>query len=125
MIPSNSSYWVVPEDVKLHWAPLVDDLQRMASGHEGQEFTFSIIVRNGRVTDLVEPIYRQREPRGTAVTSTQARHWWSVIRRLQSVVNGRDCLIEVQISLDSGGNPASWTCPDVRYVEPKVKRDEG
>lgn len=112
-----SDYYTVPQDVKLSWAHLVGDLQTAAQGHGGEEMTFSIVVRDGLVREIVEPTYRRREPRGAQVNQ-ESRLWWAVVRRLQSVGNGRAVLIEMSIDLDLNDNPTTWREPVVRRVEP-------
>lgn len=116
-------YWVIPEDIKLSWGNLVHDLRDAAESQGGKEMTFTLIVDAGRVTHLVEPQFRSREPRGTAVAQ-KARPWWSVIRRLQSVAGYTHRQIEMRIDLDGNGNPVCWREPDVRAMEPKKKRSD-
>lgn len=111
-----NSYWVVPEDVKLHWGRLLPQFEAFASGHGNEQMTLGLIVRDGRVVEFVAPTYNRREPRG-ALDGQESRPWWSVIRRLQSVGNGRACLITVTINLDQHGLPASWCSPMVQPLE--------
>lgn len=117
------SYYTVPEDVRMSWAPLVTDLQTAAQGHGGEEMTFSILVRDGQVREIIQPTYRRREPRG-ASDHLEGRLWWSVIRRLQSVGDGRAYQVEIRIDLDLNDNPTSWREPEVRHLEPYGRRRE-
>ena len=104
----------------MSWAPLVNDLQAAAQGHGGEELTFSIVVREGMVREILQPTNRRREPRGA--DHLEARLWWSIIRRLQSVGNGRSYQVEIRIDLDLNDNPTSWREPEVRNLEPYGRR---
>lgn len=102
----------------MSWSHLVNDLRHAADGHGGHEMTFSIMVRGRIPCEILQPTYRKREPRGSQ-RDAESKLWWAVIRRLQSVGNGRDCLIEISIDLDLQDNPVAWREPTVRNVEQK------
>lgn len=112
------SYYAVPEDVKMSWAHLANDLKTAADGHGGHEMTFTVLIRGGIPREIISPEYRKREPRGS-FQDANGRLWWAVVRRLQSVgrSHGRDCLLEIRIDLDAQENPVSWREPDVRYMD--------
>jgi hypothetical protein len=114
-------FYTIPEDVKMSWAMLRQSLEEAARDYGGHEMTFSIIVRQGIPNELVQPTYRRRETRGGE--TGEARPWWSVIRRMQSVGNTAGViLLEMRIMLDLQSNPVSWLEPDVRRVEPNGRR---
>ena len=114
--------FAIPEDIRMSWAALVEDLQRCAHTQGGKEMEFSIIVRKGIVCEVLEPVYRGREPRGSVIGDSKS--WYNVVRRLQSIGVGsiQDCVIDMRIDLDLNDNPTAWREPDVRKIEPKNGR---
>jgi hypothetical protein len=97
------------------WARVARDyLVPGAESHGGEEMTIGVIVRQGLPTETLEPSFLRREPRTHVKDS--GRPWWSVVRRLQSVVGNRDALIEMRIDLDHQGNPSAWREPIVRLM---------
>lgn len=113
-----NGYYTTPEDIKMSWAHLVDDLVRHAADHGGEEMTFAFVVRNRIPGDILEPVFRKREPR-SASPHANAQPWWSVIRRLQSCAGETDRLIEISIDLDLHSNPVSWREPSFRQMDKK------
>ena len=72
----------------------------------------TLMVANGLITAVIEPVFTPIEPRSNALPSP--RSWWSVIRRIKSVTNGRKAMVTVNVFLNAQGNPVLWTRPEVR-----------
>jgi len=115
MSETQDRYWIRPTDLASDWVRLGEDIEKRVRGHTSCQVKVGVIVSGGAVSDLIEiECFTIENRKGN---TPNGGSWWSVIRRIRSVSPERGrSLVTIYVTLDSLGNPTTWTKPQVLQV---------